>query len=404
MADWKIVTFPELPVHDTMWSGTTGSDGRIYMGICGELTGGLSAFLGRYDPVADKTEYLLEMAEAINEPTTNGKATHSKIHTCLVPSRDGKLYIATHCTGAPLNHRVWRPWNCWDDAERMFSGFHIGRYDPATGQFEDFGVQSPNEGSRIMALAEKRGLLYGITYPRCHFYVYDLRRRIYTDVGRCGDINPQCMWIDADENAYTIDDLGYVVKYMADTQELIHTDTRLPFLREIPSVTVYDATLSPDGKDVYGVTWNEDTYVFIHRLFRYNFAEEKIYDLGPVPYNKERYDVAKHHHAGGVVFGDDGLLYLTAGFTEYTPEGGLIGHGMYLYRIDTETLENEEVALLADDRGLICPYVHRAARDFDGRLYFFETNYRPPRLFVYTPDYVNERRNEPKSSAIRFWG
>ena len=93
MGNLKVITFPELPVHDTIWSITTGSDGKVYAGICGELTGGLSVFLVSYDPVSEQTEYVMEVAKELKEPPDNGRATHSKIHTCLVGSGDGKLYI-----------------------------------------------------------------------------------------------------------------------------------------------------------------------------------------------------------------------------------------------------------------------------------------------------------------------
>ena len=94
-----------------------------------------------------------------------------------------RLYCATHCSGPPINHAVWRPWHTWDDSENMHSGFHIFSFDPETENLVDFGIMSPNEGSRAMALAEKRGLLYGITWPRDHFYVFDIRNRKYRNLG-----------------------------------------------------------------------------------------------------------------------------------------------------------------------------------------------------------------------------
>jgi len=39
-AGLKSVIFSELPAHETLWSITTGRDGNIYAGLCGELTGG----------------------------------------------------------------------------------------------------------------------------------------------------------------------------------------------------------------------------------------------------------------------------------------------------------------------------------------------------------------------------
>ncbi|NIA08009.1 MAG: hypothetical protein GWP14_10335 [Actinobacteria bacterium] len=274
------VVFSELPVHETIWSITTGADGKIYAGICGELTGGLSVFLVRYNPDTARYEYLLEVGPALNDPANNGRAPQSKIHYSLIPASTGELYCATHCSGPPLEQRIWRPWHTWDDPERMFSGFHIFRYDPATGDMNDFGVMHPNEGCRAMALAEKRQKLYGVTWPRDHFFVFDIKERRYQDLGRIGDINPQSIWIDAEENGYTIDDLGQMVKYCADEQRLMHLDVRIPSEPGLPC-SVYDTVPAPDGRGVYGVTWNMEKTHSPDRLFRYDPAEGtegKIYD------------------------------------------------------------------------------------------------------------------------------
>lgn len=245
--------FRELPVHDTIWSITTGRDGNIYIGVCGELTGGLSVFIVRYDPIKNQTDYLLEVGPALNEPSDNGRATISKIHYCMLPGSDGKLYCATHYSGPPINHPIWRPWHAWNDPERMASGFHIFTFDPKEEKVEDFGIMSPNEGSRAMALAEKRGLLYGITWPRDHFYLFDIKNRKYRDLGRIGDINAQSVWIDPEENGYTVDDLGYIIKYDAEAKKLVRLDFKIPKDPKSPSeaCTVYDTTPSPDGRSIY---------------------------------------------------------------------------------------------------------------------------------------------------------
>ena len=67
MEKMKSIVFRELPVHDTMWSITTGRDGNIYAGICGELTGGLSAFIARYCPDKERIDYLLEVSPVLGE-------------------------------------------------------------------------------------------------------------------------------------------------------------------------------------------------------------------------------------------------------------------------------------------------------------------------------------------------
>src|SRR5690606_25437169 len=120
----------------------------------------------------EQLTYHTEVAPRINEPTDNGRATQSKIHYCMIPGSDGLLYCATHASGPPIDHPIWRPWNSWDDVNMRFSGAHILTYNPANDDLVDFGIGPQLEGSRAMAYDEKRRKLYGITWPRNRFYVY----------------------------------------------------------------------------------------------------------------------------------------------------------------------------------------------------------------------------------------
>jgi len=381
------ITFSKLPVHDTCWSITTGRDGRIYVGVCGEMTGGLGVFLVSYDPQYDKLRYLLDVAQALGEPPDNGHATHSKIHYCLLPSEDGTLYGATHCTGAPVRDFVWRPWNCWDDPERMFTGFHIFNYNPTNDKIEDFGNMSPNEGSRAMALCNTNRRLVGVTYPRDHFYVFDLESNEYRDLGRIGDINPQSVFLDRDENAYTVDDLGYIVKYEVASDKLSHLDVRLPFAdyRDGAYNLIYDSVPAPDGNSIYGVHWNVDIRVLDNRLFRYDpfdGPEGKIHDLGWA-YRPDEAGPAwadfKNHHTGGLVFGPDGALYFATYVHWKEPKG------MYLIKMDPDSLEREEVSPFSDPPGGLSRYISKATIDFSGNLYFASCASRPTKVFAYRP-------------------
>ncbi|NIA08081.1 MAG: hypothetical protein GWP14_10700 [Actinobacteria bacterium] len=393
----RSLCFSELPVHDTVWSINTGADGNIYMGVCGELTGGLSVFLVRYDPRKDQVEYLLEVSPALGEPTDSGRAPHAKIHYCLIGAADGKLYCATHYSGPGLGNPIWRPFHTWDDPERMAEGFHIFSYDPVTESLEDFGIMSPNEGSRAMALAQKRGLLYGITWPRDHFYVYDLNRRKYSDLGRIGDTNAQVVWTDPEENGYTVNDLGFIIKYDADQGRLVELKARLPIDPEAPleSRSVYDVVAAPDGQSVYGIVWNcEHRHnPSAERLFRYEFKENKVTDLG-AGYGKDKTD-----HLGGLVFADDGYLYYAASKKCLNRR---LPYKMHLFRMDTETLAKEEICPI-DDGDWNSEYIAKATKDAYGNLYFADTNNRPPRVYIYRPKGLSGNFTSSKVPT-RNWG
>jgi len=401
---FKPITFSKLPVHDTCWSITTGKDGRINVGVCGEMTGGLGVFLVSYDPIADKVKYLLDVAEALGEPPDNGHATHSKIHYCLLPSEDGTLYGATHCTGAPIGDLVWRPWNCWDDPEKMFTGFHIFNYDPATGKLDDFGNMSPNEGSRAMALCEENRKLVGVTYPRDHFYVFDLETNEYRDLGRIGDINPQSVFLDREENAYTVDDYGYVIKCDTKSEKLSHLDVRLPYAnyRDGSYNLIYDSAPSPDDDSIYGVHWNVDIRSLDNRLFRYDpfdGPEGTIHDLGWA-YRPEEAGPAwsdfQNHHTGGLVFGADKFLYFATYVHWREPKG------MYLIKMNVSTLEREEVGPIAGPDGVVAQYIAKSTVGYDGNLYFASCASRPTRIFSYRPKIKTENRLAWRD--VRRWG
>ena len=391
----KRITFDALPVHDTNWGITTGRDGNVYIGVCGELTDGLSVFIVRYNPVTEQTEYMLEVGAALNEPADSGRAPICKLHYSMLPGSDGLLYCATHYSGPPAGDAIWRPWHTWDDPKRMATGFHIFTYDPATEAVNDFGAMSPNEGCRALALAEKRKLLYGITWPRDRFFIFDLDRKQYRDLGRIGEVNPQCVWLDESENAYTVDDFGRVVKYCADEDKLTCLDARVPQDPDVATEerSVYDSVPALDGKSVYGVTWNLEKIQASERLFRFNFNDGTVDDFGPAC------GANKLDHAGGMVFGDDGYLYYSCSRRE--PDRRL-AFRMYLFRMDPETGQKEEIGPV-DDGIYQSEYIAKATKDFAGNLYFADTNSRPTKMYIYTPEGAGKDFT-PKWPLVRMWG
>ena len=393
------VAFDALPHHDSTWGLTTGADGIIYPVACGEMTGGLSAFILRYDPATRRTEYLLECGPAVGEPPDNGHATQSKIHYCILPGSDGLLYCATHASGPPLGHPSWRPWNTWDDEHVRFPGAHIFTYDPATGRVEDFGIGPRREGSRCLAIDEKRRKLYGITWPRNHVYVYDLDRRLYQDLGRIGEINPQAIWLDRDGNAYTTDDYGLFLRIDGETNEIRALRTRCPhawFRRGWHNVP-YDVVPAPDGNCVYGCDWGYESRLW--RFDPYDGPDGRVDDLGQALGPEGlRSDLAmEYYNVRGLVFGADGKLY----FAMRAPhEGEALFH---LARVDVQTLEREVVARL--EFGEYEPgHIASATADFHGNLYFAEAGNSPTGMYVYRPDWATTDKQVFSFRDIKPWG
>ncbi len=386
----ETIIFSKLPEHDTCWSFIEGCDGKLYTGVCGEMTGGLSACVVSYDPAAKRLEYLLEIADAIGCPTDNGQGTHSKIHKCLLQDDDGIIYAATHCTGPPLNDWIWRPWNCWTHPQKHFSGSGLAVCKP-DGELIYSKIILPKEGSRCMALAQNRKKIYGLSYPRNHFFVYDLKTREVSDIGRIGNINPQCVFVDNDENAYTTDDYGKIIKYDANRNELADTGIMIPHAsaRNGYHNTLYDVTPSPDGKSVYGTTWT-----WGQRLFRFDFKDNHLEDFGKA-YGEEDYswDHIIHSHVGGLVFAPDGKLYFAVNLPTET------GCRPSLVSFDPATRKRTIVGAIEVD-GNPGDHISRGACGSDGNLYFAEAGNTPTKLFKCDVSCAGQKKTEVR----RMWG
>ncbi len=365
------VVFDRLPEHDTCWAFIEGSDGRLYTGVCGEITGGMSAFVAGYDPLNGKMDYLCDMSNTLGIDPGNGEATHSKVHKCLLQASDGTIFAATHCTGAPADDWIWRAWNCWKHPQKFFRGSGMVIMSP-DGKVEKSHIFLPHEGSRCMALAEKHRKIYGLSYPRNRFFLYDIDTHETEIIGRIGNINPQCIWLDSEENGYTTDDYGRILKFDAETHELKFIDVTLPYagFRNGYHNTVYDVTPAPDGSGVFGSTWTWGS-----RLFFFEFKSRKVYDFGKA-YGEESPEW-KHiinDHVGGLLFASDEKLYFVANLPTVD------GARPHLIRFNPASGEREMLGALFCD-GKYGDHISRGAFGSDGKLYFAEAGNTPTKLF-----------------------
>ena len=378
------IVFDALPEHETCWSLTTAPNGKIYIGVCGELTGGLSVFLVEYDPETEKTEYLMEVGEALGRSARSGATPISKVHYGMIPGHDGKLYCATHFSGPPVTDVVWRPWQTWDDPVRMACGLCLFTYDTATGELKNLGSICPNEGCRAAGFAEKRRLMYIATWPRNHFVVFNVDTMECYDAGRMGNTNPLSIWTDEQENGYTVNDLGGILRYDADERRLHETGARIP-----------KSPFCKGERGIYGSVWNLEYMPFAGHLFYYDMRTGEIRDYGP----GKTGSADRKSHLSALVFGEDGLLYYVVSQEDLHRR---LGCRMYLMRLHPDTGEKEEIGAL-DDGQWHSEYVAKATFDFKGNLYFADTNNRPTRLYVYRPE-SGERRIVNDFSKIRNWG
>ena len=225
----KWYPFTEHPVSDSCWSLSVGPDGRIYAAACCEhLPGGIVKPV-RYNEQTDSIDYLFDMDVMTGDPRDSGRATQCKIHYSFAPSmHDGIMYMASHLSGPPIDRPAYSPWFSWMDKERCFRGAALLAFDTRTDQVLWWDTLIPKEGCRCLCHDEERGLLYSLSYPRDHLFVYDIAKRERRDLGRIGSVNAQALFLDARHRVWTTSDYGRLIRYDPDKDRIETSPYVLP--------------------------------------------------------------------------------------------------------------------------------------------------------------------------------
>ena len=400
--------FEREPMPDSCWSLSAGPDGRIYAASCCECVPGGGVYVVRYNDETDSLDTVVDVAEATGEPLDSGRATQCKIHYSFAASpSDGMLYAATHLSAPGWGHKRYSPWADWKDEKRAFPNSTILAYDTARDEVAWGGPFIPREGCRCLALDESRQRLYAVSYPRDHFWIYDLRTRTIRDLGRIGSVNSQGIFTDRRGRVFTTNCSGQFLRYDPETDRLeeigafVPHDPRKSGWHDV----LYDVVGSPEGDCVYAVPWNSDPH-----LLRY-WPEEgehgRMEDLGCVHQQRDPTVPVCFYldHCGGLVFGADGALYFATtrwaeGRESHSPgRGGMPTEGIVV-RMDVRTLERTDYARV-EKPGATGHYVSRAARDRFGNLFFGHvTRPLPTGLSRLVMDAGGEGLHHP----VRTWG
>jgi len=404
----KFYRFDNWSRADSCWSLSTGPDGRIYAAACVELTPGSSVCVTRYNDTFDRVDYLLELDKVVNDPRDSGRATQCKVHYSFAPSmHDGIMYMATHLSGAPIGHQVYSPWHSWYKSE-VFRGSALIAFDTNTDKVLWYETMLPKQGCRCLCHDEELGVLYSLTYPLDHFVIYDLKTRTAYDIGRIGSVNSQAIFLDSHHCAYTASDQGQLLRYDPKTQKL---ETLPIFLPHEPfqigwHSVIYDAIASPDGKYIYILTWIADPHLIRYEPDAGPYG--KIEDFGRLTQERDTTLPMSTYlnHAGGLVFDNDGMLYVVVSKWngdnqwEAISNRDLEAYGSVL-RIDPDTGSRKEVAKLRrplpDGSG---HYVARGARDGRGDLFFGNVGTIPVGFFKMEMNVNKKNAHLP----IRKWG
>jgi hypothetical protein len=371
-------SFDALPRHDTLWDMCLTPDDTAYFGVCVEFTGGMSAWLCSYRRDTDRIEYLADMAEVTGEPNDSGHATQGKIHFSLCAAADGAVYGATHCTTAPQGETVWNPFTMYADPVRCYPGGHLFRYDPRARQTADLGILIPHEGVRVMVMDAERKILHGTTYPKCHYFVYDLNKRRLTDLGRFGAIHQLALFIDRQGNGYTTDNFGRLVRCEAGSWRLRTLDAQIP---HAPFRRGENNILLTTARDPATDLWYGITYSVERRLFCFDPATGRMRDLGMGYGMQDDPCGLELVYPGGLTVGRDGLLYYTLTETVTDPDNKR-GH---LIRHDPARNEAVDFGVVAPQGRVFSGHSCHGKTDSAGVMYFTQNSAKPPRFYMYLP-------------------
>ncbi len=274
----------QIPYHkpaDSIWDCAAGPDGRIYIGMCSEHSGG-SAHLMAFDSVTETFEDIFDAQELTKSPAD--RMPQGKIHFTLNAHPDGRLFGATHFGYLKSTPEEPNPnpesldeWNrLLTHPARGYPGGHLFVYDTRTKQARDLGIPIEYQGVRVMVLDKTREHLYGLGALDNYLFHHDIKAGKTTLVGKVAGYNPYGMVVDErDGTMYTSDGTGHIIAYRAGWPKIRRLPVTIPGTDDPQSILTVFIT-GPDGR-FYGVDH------VVRHLFRFDpkaGAEGEVIDLG----------------------------------------------------------------------------------------------------------------------------
>lgn len=259
--------------------------------------------------------------------------TQSKIHSMFEMDSGGVLYFGTH-TGEPESSY---------ENPRQFLGGRFMSYNTRTGELRDYGIGRPRDSLMRVALDEKRGKLYGNTYPRGHFVVCDYRKGVIEDLGKASVASYANPWLMHDGQVYFNSRYDEFSRFDPDRGAFETLPVKLPAIDGVEQELTFRSWLlrSDDRKRLYGIAQPA------RQLVEWDLTRPPgvIRALGG--------DIDVH----SLVFGADGnTLYLP------TWSGDL-----FKYDRRADTFYN--LGILKDDNAIVSG-LYGACRAHDGRIVF----------------------------------
>ncbi len=162
------------------YSLSLASDGNLYYTLSSHDLN-TPGRVYRYEPADDRVTLLGDLGELTGEAgqkcIPQGKS-HCPFFEC-----DGKLYFSTQYGYFMSSGDRERPAGV-PEGYRPYPGGHFLSYDLAGGRFEDLVTGPAEEGIIAMQLDPARRRIYGLTWPKGYFLVYDISTRRLRNLGK----------------------------------------------------------------------------------------------------------------------------------------------------------------------------------------------------------------------------
>jgi hypothetical protein len=232
-----------------------------------------------------------------------------------------------------------------------YPGGHLFSYEPETGEIEDLGI--PVKGDLIFSLnIDPAGeYICGGTYPRHHFFCYDIKNKKISDKGM---ICPYWMFsykylIDRDGSFYGVGDGGYFFKYSPAKDRFSFLKARLP-----DKCFCLDCVVSHPDFGMYFSTHGDNGCNYV---FRFDERKEELEYVGKPTRGR----------TPALGFDKRGCLYMAAGSSK-----------AYLFRYDPktkETLNLGAIEFTLDKEKMSAYRIHNLQVDQNDTVYLGETDY-----------------------------
>lgn len=210
------------------YSLKAASDGCVYYTLSSHNID-THARVYRYDPSQDELKLMCDLGEAAGEKglkTLPQGKSHSPFYEL-----DGWLHFATHYGYFATTNEREEPAPV-PEGYKPYPGGHLMRLNLKTGDVEDLTIAPPEEGIITLNVDAERGRLYGLTWPKGLFLIYDLETgelRSLGPVSRGGEIGRGDQYFclvrsfavdPRDGNVYFTNADGEVLCYRPDTDRV----------------------------------------------------------------------------------------------------------------------------------------------------------------------------------------